>query len=481
MEVSRNYQASMFINGQWRKPYSGELIGVNNPATGELIAELGWGGIEEAKEAVDVAAHAFQTWKRTTARERADVLQKAYNLIHQREEQIGYVLANESGKRLSEAVGEVHFASEYFRWFAEEARRPNGAYIPNEVPNKRHWTRAQPAGVVLSLTPWNFPVSIQARKLAPALAAGCTVVARASQKTPLSVIEMFHCLEEAGFPEGVVNLIQGPASITTEAMMQHKAVRVISFTGSTPVGQSLIRMSATGVQHLALELGGNAPFIVFEDADIAKAVEGAMLAKFRNNGQSCIAANRFFVHSGIYDEFVQKWTHAVEHMRLSDPLVDPESDLGPVIDAPKWNELHVWIDEATRKGAHQVNKLIQRPDKGYFFSPVLLENVSEDTKVAYEEIFGPVSPIFRFQDEDEVIERANRTEMGLAAYVYTARADRGTRVTEALDYGIVGWNHALPSVAFAPMGGWKHSGLGREGGRLGMEEFQEVKYISQEI
>lgn len=476
-----NDHKSMYIDGVWRASNHRDLLDVINPATGSAIAELSYGGVDEAMEAVETAARAFGAWKLTTARTRADMLLEASRILLKRAEEIGYVLAVESGKRLAEAVGEVKFAAEYFRWFAEEARRPEGAYIPNEVQNKRHWTRAQPAGVALCLTPWNFPVSIQARKLAPALAAGCTVVARPSQKAPLSVIEVFKCLEEAGFPHGVVNLIHGPAVSTTEAMMGHPAVRVVSFTGSTAVGQSLVKSSARQLQRLALELGGNAPFIVFDDADVEKAVEGAMVAKFRNNGQSCIAANRIYVHDSVYEEFVTRWAATVSRMKLADPVTNPQSDLGPVIDDKARQQLLVLADEAIAGGARPIHPKLQHPDDGFYLSPLLLENVPSDTTFARAELFGPMSPIFRFSDEDEVIKLANDTDMGLAAYVYTNHAGRGARMTEALEYGIVGWNNALPSVAFAPMGGWKQSGLGREGARIGMEEFQEVKYVSQEL
>ncbi|QQE80483.1 NAD-dependent succinate-semialdehyde dehydrogenase [Alicyclobacillus sp. SO9] len=479
--LTKNYRNSLLINGEWRSPASNNAIEVVNPATDEVIAELGYGSEGEALEAVDAAKHAFQKWRKTTPRERADLLLKAAELLREREESIGLLLANESGKRLVEAIGEVRFSAEYFRWFAEEARRPEGQWIPQEASHKRHWTRSQPAGVALTLTPWNFPVSIQARKLAPALAAGCTVVGRASQKTPLSVIELFQCLQDAGFPPGVANLIYGPASETTQAMMKHPATRVVSFTGSTPVGQSLMRTAAERVQRLALELGGDAPFIVFDDADVEKAVGGAMIAKFRNNGQSCIAANRFYVHAKVYDEFVSKFVERINNMKISDPVSDQYSSLGPVIDNRAKAQLELLAQSALERGAHQLTKAIEVPDVGSYFSPVLLENVPSDTAFSCQELFGPAAPVFKFTDEDEVVRRANSTDMGLAAYVYTTLFDRSTRVTEGLEYGIVGLNSALPSVAYAPMGGWKHSGLGREGARVGMEEFMELKYIAAEI
>ena len=481
MNLDADYQKALLIAGEWRTAQKGTVIDVVNPATSETVAEIGYGTDSEALDAVEAASGAFRKWRQTTPRQRADLLLQAANLLLQRQEHIAFVLALESGKRLVEAVGEVRFAAEYFRWFAEEARRPEGQWIPGDQPNKRHWTRTQPAGVALTLTPWNFPVSIQARKLAPSLAAGCTVVARASQKAPLAVIELFKCLEEAGFPPGVVNLIQGPASTTTQAMMRHPAVRVVSFTGSTEVGQELIRESANGVQRLALELGGNSPFIVFDDADIQTAVEGAMITKFRNNGQSCIAANRFYVHQKVYDEFLEKFLQRVHVMRIADPAVDAASDLGPLIDHAAVEELRTLAKAAMDQGAVSLIKPLNVPGEGSYLSPILLEGAPLDTGFACQELFGPVAPVFKFSDEEEVLYAANNTDMGLASYVYTSNFGRATRVTEALEYGIVGLNSALPSVAYAPMGGWKHSGLGREGARVGMEEFQEWKYVAAEL
>lgn len=481
MEVSKDYQTSMLIDGEWKCAYDKDVVGVSNPTTGEVVAELGYGGEQEALDAVEAADRAFASWKVTPAKTRANLLLKTSQLLLEREEQIGYILAVESGKRLAEAIGEVRFSAEYFRWFAEESRRPDGQFIPQEDASKRHWTRMQPAGVVASLTPWNFPVSIQARKLAPALAAGCTVVARASQKTPLSVVELFKCMHDAGFAGGVINLVHGSAAKTTEAMMGHPAVKVVSFTGSTPVGQSIIRQSAHRVQRLALELGGNAPFIVFEDADLDRAVEGAMIAKFRNNGQSCIAANRFYVQASVYDAFVSKFVARVDAMKLSDPVNDAACDMGPLIDKTATQALEETVQQALAKGSRRLTREHRLPDVGSYVSPVLLENVPLDTAFACDELFGPAAPVFKFTDEDEVIQLANDTDMGLASYLYTNQLDRSTRVTEALEYGIVGLNNALPSVAYAPMGGWKHSGLGREGARIGMEEFMEMKYIASQI
>jgi succinate-semialdehyde dehydrogenase / glutarate-semialdehyde dehydrogenase len=472
--------ASLFVGGRWTAPSAGRSIPVVDPARGETIAEIGYGSARDATAAVDAAASAFPGWSRLPARHRSDALMRVYALLADRAEETGLLLARETGKRLPEAVGELRFAAEYFRWFAEQARRPHGELVPHESPGRRHLTLAQPAGVALCLTPWNFPVSIQARKLAPALAAGCTVVARPSERAPLAVIELFRCLQEAGLPEGVANLVHGPAGETTSAMLAHPAVRVVSFTGSTGVGRLLMRQAAERIVRPLLELGGDAPFIVFEDADLPKAVEGAVLAKFRNNGQSCIAANRFLVQASVYDEFCRSFAGRVDAMRTGDPVQQPIPDLGPVIDADRKRAVEAMVAEAAAAGARRLTRVHQLPERGTFTSPALLAEVPDQVALACQEVFGPVAGVFPFETEDEVVERANRTEMGLAGYVYTTSLDRSLRVSEALEVGILGLNNPLPSVAFAPMGGVKQSGLGREGSRQGLEEFHELKYVAVE-
>jgi len=476
--MMHRYEKSLWINGEWRQAVSGEAIVIRNPATGEVIAEMGYGDVADATTAVEAASEAFASWRQTTARQRSDLLLQGADIILNRAAEIGYILAEETGKRLAEAVGEVRFAAEYFRWFAEEARRPYGELLPNEDAQKRHWMQHQPAGVALCLTPWNFPVSIQARKVAAALAAGCTVVARPSQKAPLSVIELFHCLMQAGFPAGVVNLVHGPAASTSAAMMNHAAVRVVSFTGSTTVGQSLVHLSANRLQRLALELGGNAPFLVYADADIERAVDAAMVAKFRNNGQSCIAANRFYVHRQVYETFVERLASRVRQMKIGEPLAHPEVDLGPMIDAQAAQHLRDCANHAIKLGSVNVCGEMWAPQRDTYLTPQLLVDVPRNSEFATTELFGPAAPIFTFDEDEEAIALANQCDMGLAAYAFTESLSRATHISEELQYGIVGLNHALPSVAFAPMGGVKMSGLGREGGRLGLEEFQEVKYVS---
>ncbi len=481
MTIDMTTMASLFLDGQWIAPEGGGSLAVRNPADGSVVGTIGYGGAAEAIAAVEAAQRAFAPWAALPARGRADILARTAQVLHERAARIGYLLASESGKRLPEAVAEIHFAAEYFRWFAEQVRRPGGDLMRHEASNRRQLTMAQPAGVALCLSPWNFPVSIQARKIAPALAAGCTTVSRASEKAPLAVIELFHCLHDAGLPPGVANLIQGPASETTEAMLAHPAVRVVSFTGSTEVGRHIMRLAAERIVRPLLELGGNASFIVFEDADLERAVEGAMISKFRNNGQSCIAANRFLVQAPVFDEFVRRFTARINAMRAGNPVREPIPDLGPVIDERRKQALEALVVEAEAAGARRITGPVDAPSSGTFVAPALFTDVPAQVGLACEEIFGPVAGVFPFETEEEVVERANATEMGLAAYFYTRQIDRAWRVAEALQAGIVGLNTALPSVAYAPMGGVKQSGLGREGSHQGLEEFQEIKYLCMEL
>ncbi len=481
MTINTTTTASLFIAGHWIAPEDGGVLEIHNPANGSVVGTIGYGGKAEALAALDAAQQAFPSWAAMPARARADILQRAAGLLNERAERIGYILAQESGKRLPEAVAEVRFAAEYFRWFAEQARRPAGELIPQDIPNRRHLTLAQPLGVALCLTPWNFPVSIQARKVAPALAAGCTTVSRASEKAPLAVIEMFHCLEEAGLPAGVANLIQGPAGELTQAMLAHPAARVVSFTGSTEVGRMIMQQAAERIVRPLLELGGNAPFIVFDDADLERAVEGAMVAKFRNNGQSCIAANRFLVQAPIFDEFVQRFAARIDRMRLGDPVQEPIPDLGPLIDEKRKRAVEAFVAEAEASGAQRVTRTDRVPTSGTFVAPALFVDVPASVGLACQEVFGPIAGVFPFATEEEAIRLANQTEMGLAAYFYTEQLSRAWRVAEALEAGILGLNSALPSVAYAPMGGVKQSGLGREGSHQGLEEFQQIKYLCTEL
>ncbi len=474
--MSTTAEPTTFIDGKWDDPAGRR--DVTNPADGSVLASIGYGGSAEAMAAAEAAAAAFPDWSTTTARTRADLLAALAEELIADAERIGAVLARESGKRLPEGVGEVRFAAEYFRWFGEQARRPIGELLPNEVAGRRHLTVRRPSGVALCLTPWNFPVSIQARKLAAALAAGCTTVSRVSEKAPLAAVEMFRCLERAGFPAGVANLVHGPAGEITETLLAHPAVRVVSFTGSTQVGRKIMTLAAGRIVRPALELGGDAAFVVFDDADVDDAVEGALIAKFRNNGQSCIAANRFLVQDGIYAQFVERLVSRVDAMTIGDPLADPMPDLGPLIDRSRVAAVDALVADALDVGARRLTRPVKVPDVGCYAAPALLADVPDDAGLACSEAFGPVAGVFRFGTEDEALARANDTEMGLAGYVYTSDLACTDRMLAALQAGIVGVNNPLPSAVFSPMGGVKQSGLGREGGAEGLTEFQDVHYAA---
>lgn len=468
--------ASHLIGGEWIDGTEPQVV--HNPADGSEVGTVASGSAAEAREAADAAAAAAETWSAFPPRSRARLLLRAADLIEERAGDIGLLLAREAGKRLPEAVGELQLSSEYLRWFAEEVRRPDGAIHPYETPGRRHLSIRRPAGVVASLTPWNFPCSIQARKLAPALAAGCTVVARVSEKTPLAVTEMFRCLIDAGVPDGVLNLVHGPAGAVTDAYLMHPAVRVVTFTGSTEVGRLIMHQAADRLVRPLLELGGNAPFVVFEDADLDRAVEGAMLAKFRNTGQSCIAANRFLVHQSIIGEFTARFAAKVDAMTIG-PGARPEPpDLGPCIDIGRVDAVAALVSEALEKGAERLTRERKLPAGGAFYEPTLLADVPPDCGLATTEVFGPAAGIFVFSDEEEALSIANATEMGLAGYVYTRDQARVWRVADTLNAGIIGINEPLPNVVFAPMGGTKQSGIGREGGALGLEEFQQTHYLA---
>lgn len=469
----------IFIGGEWGSG-SAEPVAVGNPADGSVISEVGYGGAAEAEAAADAASAAFTSWAERPARARSDVLARVADLLAAHADRLGLLLARETGKRLPEAVAEINFAGEYFRWFAHEIRQPHGRVLSPETAGRRQVTLARPAGVAVCLTPWNFPVSIQARKLAAALAAGCTTVSRASEKAPLAVVEMFRLLAEAGIPAGVANLVQGPAAEITTALLDHPAVRVVSFTGSTEVGRQIMARAARRIVRPALELGGDAAFVVCSDADLEQAVDGAMVAKFRNNGESCIAANRFLVHSSVYDEFRDRFVARIDAMTVGNP-VDPDSDLGPLIDDRQVKAIEALLSDAAWGGAVRLTRDPPVPAAGSFLAPSLWENVPTTSRLACSEVFGPAAALFPVESDDDAIQLANRTDLGLAGYVYTRDAARAWRYIEQLEVGIVGCNSPVPGAATAPMGGIKQSGLGREGGSLGLEEFQVTRYASWQL
>ncbi|WP_028278965.1 NAD-dependent succinate-semialdehyde dehydrogenase [Arthrobacter sp. H5] len=472
-------EARHLINGEWHAGDSTK--DVTDPGNETVVGQVAWGSRDDAVRAADAAASAFASWSESTVRTRSDLLRNASELLAERKDEVAGVLALEAGKRLPEAQGEVQFSIEYFRWFAEEVRRSGGSVSPSEAPGRRHLTSRRPIGVALSLTPWNFPVSIQARKLAAMLAAGCSVVGRVSEKAPLAATGLFEVLVDAGFPAGVVNLVHGPSREITAALIEHPAVRAVSFTGSTGVGRQIMAQASNRVVRPLLELGGNAPFVVFEDADLEAAVEGAVIGRLRNTGQSCVAANRFLVQESIADEFATRLGHRFDEMSIGHGAPgesSPVPDLGPMIDRERVSSVQMLIDDALERGAELVTQRTGVPDKGAFLAPALLRNVPADAPLVQEEVFGPAAGVVTFKDEAEALAMANATEMGLAAYLWTENPRRSWNFAEKLEAGIVGINDPVPSVAFAPMGGMKQSGLGREGGELGMEEFEEVQYIA---
>lgn len=455
---------------------------VLNPATGRPCGRLshpeGHRAEQQARQAADWAAAALPAWADSSPRSRSDLLLGAVEALRDDEAELAGLLATEAGKRLPEAVAEVRFAAEYLRWFAEEIRRPRGEFFSSEDPARRQFSLRRPLGVVATLTPWNFPVSIQARKIAPALAAGCTVVARVSEKAPLAVTRWLQTLHRGGLPDGALNLVHGDARVITSAWLDHPAVRGVSFTGSTAVGSAIMAQAARRIVRPMLELGGNAPFIVHRDADLEVALAQAELGKLRNTGQSCVGVNRFLVHAAVAEEFGARLAARFDRLTLGDPTADPVPDLGPVIDQDRVDAVGALVEEALAAGARRLTAERDLPAEGFWVAPTLLADVPAHCRLAGEEVFGPAAGIFPFDTDDEALALANATEMGLAAYVFTTDPGRAFRFAERLEAGIVGINDALPSVAFTPMGGIKQSGLGREGGREGLHEFQETTYLA---
>lgn len=467
---------NMFINGEWLT--SNERIEITNPSTGELVGTVPNGGGKEAELAVDAAAHALPMWSNKTAHERSGLLMQWNQLIEKEKEEIARIMTLEQGKPLKEAIGEVEYANSFLSWYAEEGKRIYGETIPASAPNKRIFVQKQPVGVIAAITPWNFPAAMITRKVAPALAAGCTAVVKPAEQTPLTALYLAKLAEKAGIPKGVINVVTGEAKEIGQAWMNDDRVRKVTFTGSTEVGKLLMRQAADTVKKVSLELGGHAPFIVLDDADIALAIEGLMASKYRNAGQTCICANRIYVHEKIADSFIALFMEAVRSLHVGDGL-DNASDIGPLIDRGALKKVQEQVRDAKEKGATVV--LGGEEISGQFYQPTILANVTDEMQCMKEETFGPVAPVSTFSSVDEVIKRANDSRFGLAAYLYTDNLSKAIRMSEALEYGIVGVNDALPSVAQAPFGGYKESGLGREGGHHGIEEYLETKYISMGI
>ena len=473
---------ALLINGQWQTASNGASFAIHNPATGSALATVPDAGAAETRAAIDAAYAALPAWSALPAGQRSEKLRRVAALMIERRERLATVMTLEQGKPLSEARGEISYAASFLTWFAGEAERVYGQIVPASAPNKRILVMRQPVGVVAMITPWNFPAAMLTRKLGPALAAGCTVICKPAEQTPLSALELGYLFQEAGFSAGVVNIItcQNPVPFS-DTIFADERVRKVSFTGSTEVGQVLIGKSAATVKRLSLELGGNAPFIVFDDADLPAAVQGAIASKFRNAGQTCVCANRLYVQAGIYDRFVAAFTEAVAALKVGNGLATTTT-VGPLIDLNARAKVEKHIADATAHGAQVL--LGGQPwasdenEAGTFWQPTILGAVPVGALIMQEETFGPVAPLIRFETEEEVIGYANDTVYGLAAYFYTRDASRLFRVAERLEYGIVGANDGLPSTAQAPFGGVKHSGLGREGGPNGIDEYLDVKYIS---
>jgi succinate-semialdehyde dehydrogenase / glutarate-semialdehyde dehydrogenase len=463
-----------YIDGTWRT--GTHTYAVRNPATGEVIAQVAKAGGDETREAIAAAQRAFPAWRALTAKERGARVKRWGELMLEHREALAELLSREQGKPLAEARGEVAYAASFFEWFAEEAKRSYGDVIPSPKPNSRIVVTREPVGVVAAITPWNFPLAMITRKAGPALAAGCTMVLKPSEETPLSAFALAVLAEIAGVPAGVFNVVSGDAVAIGNALTESPVVRKLSFTGSTRVGKLLARQSADTLKKLSLELGGNAPFIVFDDADLDAAVQGAIASKFRNTGQTCVCVNRFYVQDGIYDAFTQALAKAVAQLRVGNALKG-EFDQGPLINEAALTKVEAHVADAKRHGALVLTGGQRHALGGTFYEPTVLGGASPAMLIASEETFGPVAACFRFATEQDVINQANDTPFGLSAYFYTRDLGRAWRVSEALESGMVGINDGIISTEVAPFGGVKQSGLGREGSKYGLEEYLEMKYV----
>ena len=471
------FKQKCFINGQWIDSSSGETLEVNNPASLEIIGNVPKCSISETKKAIDDANNAFQTWKETTAKERSVILKKWGELITENVDDLAKIMTIEQGKPLAEAKGEILMGASYIEFYAEEAKRVYGDIIPDPRPGKRIVIIKQPVGVVGAITPWNFPNSMITRKCAAAMAVGCTTVVKPASQTPFSALAVAVLAKEAGLPDGVFNVITGSASEIGKELTSNSLVRKISFTGSTEVGKILLEQSASTVKKVSMELGGHAPLIVFDDADMDEAVAGAMQSKFRNSGQTCICTNRIFVHEKIYDEFLNKFIEEVGKITVGNGLEEGIVS-GPLIDKSSLEKVIDHVQDAVNTGAKIAIGGDIHSIGGNFYQPTVLSNVSRKAKITFEETFGPVAPLYKFSSDEEVIEMANDTPYGLASYFFSRDIGRIWRVAEALEYGIVSINNGLPTIAEVPFGGVKESGMGREGSRYGLDDYLTIKYIS---
>ncbi|SMH49690.1 NAD-dependent succinate-semialdehyde dehydrogenase [Mesorhizobium australicum] len=475
-KTSHYMRQANLIGGEWIQADSGATIDVTNPATTLKIGTVPKSGKAETRRAIEAAQTAFESWRKTTANDRSKLLRKLHDLILENQDALAELLTMEQGKSLTEAKGEIAISAAYILWFAEEGRRTYGDTVPSPWAERRILVTKEPVGVVAAITPWNFPSSMLARKIGPALAAGCTVVVKPASQTPYSGLAWGALCEEAGFPKGVVNIVTGSAGEIGDEICANPLVRKLTFTGSTEVGKILMEKCAATVKKVSMELGGNAPFLVFDDADIDRAVEGAMVAKYRNSGQTCVCTNRFFVQEGVYDAFVEKLAAASNTLKVGNGL-DAGTQQGPLIDEKAVEKVEEFIQDATAKGGKVVAGGKRHELGGSFFQPTVIAEAKPDMMFMKEEIFGPLAPVFRFKTEEEAIQLANDTQFGLASYAYTGSLNRAFRVMEGLKYGMVGINEGLITTVEAPFGGVKESGLGKEGGHQGIEDYLDTKYV----
>ncbi len=475
-KTSHFLREANLIGGQWVQADSGETIDVTNPANGQKIGAIPKGGAAETRRAIEAAHEAFKSFRKTSALDRSKMLRKLHDAILDNQDALAELLTMEQGKSLTESKAEIGASAAYILWFAEEARRAYGDVIPSPWADRRILVTKEPVGVIAAITPWNFPSSMLSRKIGPAIAAGCTSVVKPATQTPYSGLAWGLLCQEAGIPDGVVNVVTGGASEIGKELSTNPLVKKITFTGSTEVGKILIGQSASTVKKVSMELGGNAPFLVFDDADLDRAVEGAIAAKYRNSGQTCVCTNRFFVQSGIYDAFVEKFAKASGKLKVG-PGLEEGVQQGPLIDDKAVEKVEEFVADAKAKGGKVVTGGNRHELGGSFFQPTVIANATPDMKFMKDEIFGPVAPIFRFETEDEAVELANETEFGLACYFYTGDLGRAFRVMEGLKYGMVGVNEGIITTPEAPFGGVKESGLGREGGHQGIEDYLDTKYV----
>ena len=470
-------QNKSFINNRWVSAHNEGTFEVTNPATGKVITSVVDCGVTETEQAIAAASKAFETWSKKTAKERSAIMRKWFELVNNNIDDLALLMTTEQGKPLAEAKGEITYGASFIEWFAEEARRVYGDVIPTPLNDRRIIAIKQPIGVVAAITPWNFPVSMITRKISPAIAAGCTVVVKPAAQTPLSALALAYLSKEAGFPDGVINIVTSDkASEVGKVMTESPLVQKFSFTGSTAVGKMLMQQCASTVKKVSLELGGNAPLIVFDDADVQQAVKGAMASKYRNAGQTCVCANRIYVQDKIYHDFTEQYKKAVTSLQVGDGT-EPGVQIGPLIDTKALKKIDRLIHDAVEKGAEITAGGAHHKAGELFYQPTVIEDCDQEMALSKEEIFGPVSAIYKFYTDEEAIRFANDTEYGLAAYFFTQNLNRAWRVAEALDYGIIGINEGIVSHAEAPFGGMKESGIGREGSKYGIEEYVEIKYL----